>query len=342
MNINLIIIILVTIVADIMIFKYFRRGMILGFAVLFTFILLNLVIVSFIWDIDSPNAHRVDTIIVYIFIISIPLFVVTYFFSLLYSASNLIRKEGLSKINILSLTIACMMFIYILLLIFNNVLADNLFVTLLLDIFGFTLFYFFFLLLIFSISSLINMFYPKKTDYQYIIILGCGIFGERITPLLASRIELGIKYYQQLKVKNPNLKIIASGGQGPHESIPEGLAIARYLVKHNIPKSDIIIEDKSKNTYENVKFSKALMNNEKDRNLIVTNNFHIFRALVISRMLKMNSDGAGSKVKLYFSLNSWIREYIGVIYLNKWPYIIIYLIGIIGIITNLLYLSNNA
>jgi len=326
------IIILVTLIADIMIFKYFRRGMILGFALLFTFILLSLVIVSFIWDIGSTNAQRVDTIIVYIFILSIPLSVITYFFSLLYSASNLIRKEGLSKINILSLSIACMMLVYILLLIFNNVFPENRLITLLTHMIGFTLFYFFFLLLIFSISSLVNMFYPKKRDYQYIIILGCGIFGERVTPLLASRIDLGIKYYNALKENNPNLKIIASGGQGPHESIPEGLAIARYLQRHGIPKEDIIIENQSKNTWENVKFSKALMTNEKDRNLIVTNNFHVFRALVISRMLKMNSDGAGSKVKLYFSLNSWIREYIGVIYLNKWPYIIIYLIAIVSII----------
>lgn len=53
------------------------------------------------------------------------------------------------------------------------------------------------------------------------------------------------------------------------------------------------------------------------RCIIVTNNFHLFRSLIWARIVGLECDGAGSKTKLYFSLNALIREYIGVMYIYK-------------------------
>ena len=69
--------------------------------------------------------------------------------------------------------------------------------------------------------------------------------------MLASRIDKGI----ELLKYNPNAKLILSGGMGPGEDIPEGVAMADYAKQNGVSEEKIIIEDKSKNTYENLLFS---------------------------------------------------------------------------------------
>lgn len=59
------------------------------------------------------------------------------------------------------------------------------------------------------------------------VVLGAGLSGDKVTPLLASRIEKGIAICQ----KHPGSKFIMSGGQGPDELIAEGQAMANYALE---------------------------------------------------------------------------------------------------------------
>ena len=80
-----------------------------------------------------------------------------------------------------------------------------------------------------------------NADYEEetVIVLGCGIRGERVSVGLARRLNKAYEYH----LKNPDAVIIVSGGQGPQEDIPEALAMKRYLVDKGIPEDKIIMED---------------------------------------------------------------------------------------------------
>ena len=105
----------------------------------------------------------------------------------------------------------------------------------------------------------------KKVDY--VIILGARVKGENPTKSLMERIKAAIEYLK----KNPEVKVIATGGQGKNEGVAEGLAIKRELLKNGISEDRIILEDKSKNTVENFRFSlEKIENIENSKNILIT------------------------------------------------------------------------
>jgi len=138
-----------------------------------------------------------------------------------------------------------------------------------------------------------------------------GIFG-----MLTSEIHLFLN-------STSLLLIIFTGAKGADEKVSEGLAMWKYAKDKGIPIEHMIIEDKAVNTYENLSNSKKLLEEDygtiekQYRCIVVTNNFHLFRSLIWARIVGLECDGAGSKTKLYFSLNALIREYIGVMYIYK-------------------------
>lgn len=128
-----------------------------------------------------------------------------------------------------------------------------------------------------------------------------------MTPLLASRIDKGIKILK----KNPKALLIMSGGQGKGEDIPEGEAMARYAINKGIDEGKIVIENKSTNTKENLLLSSKLMTKESPRIGLVTTSYHVFRALILAKKLGIRCIGFGSVTKWYFTLNALIREFMG-------------------------------
>lgn len=70
--------------------------------------------------------------------------------------------------------------------------------------------------------------------------------------------DKGIEYYQ----KNPTAKFVVSGGQGADEPVSEAFAMRKYLQSQNIPNHQILFEDKSTTTYENMLFSKRIINED--------------------------------------------------------------------------------
>lgn len=105
----------------------------------------------------------------------------------------------------------------------------------------------------FVFSSIFNLIHIKKhKEMDYIIVLGAGIIGTKVTPLLASRIDKGI----ELLNSNPNALLIMSGGKGPGEDIPEAKAMSAYAIQKGVSKEKIIKENKSVSTKENLIFSK--------------------------------------------------------------------------------------
>lgn len=128
--------------------------------------------------------------------------------------------------------------------------------------------------------------YPKNNTEkaEYIVVLGAGLrAGNQITMTLKDRLDAAIE------VSSPNSYIVVSGGKGNDEKISEAEAMEKYLLDCGIDKNRIIKEDQSKDTAENLRFSKEKIqkSSKKDIDLvnvkIVTTDFHACRAAFIAK-----------------------------------------------------------
>jgi uncharacterized SAM-binding protein YcdF (DUF218 family) len=161
-------------------------------------------------------------------------------------------------------------------------------------------------LLQFKISQYSHVEAPKNADY--LIVLGARVKGTVPSLAFASRINTAAKYLKD----NKDTIVIASGGKGPGEEISEAESIKRELVKQGIGESRIILEDRSTDTYENISFSKKLIPQDAKLGLIVTNNFHLYRAISIASDQDLAVNGLPAKTPLKAVFKSYTREYLAI------------------------------
>lgn len=152
-----------------------------------------------------------------------------------------------------------------------------------------------------------------NSSYQEdaIIVLGCGIRGNRVTPQLASRLDMAIDYY----MSNEKI-IVVSGGMGPQENITEALAMEQYLIDRGIPKDKILKEEMSTSTYTNLINSKKILDCYFDSYynvVIVTSNYHIYRTQNIANDIGLSSTHIHANIKWYEYPIRCFRENVAII-----------------------------
>ena len=167
-------------------------------------------------------------------------------------------------------------------------------------------------------------------DKDFIIIMGAKINKDgSLTSLLKGRadkaIEFAKKQYESTKKK---VVYVPSGGKGSDEVIAEAEAIKNYLIQKGIDRKQILIEDKSTSTIENMKFSKGKIDEINDKGNIVfsTTNYHVFRSGVIANNQGIDCEGIGSKTKWYFYTNALIREFIASLVQERRSHIVLILL----------------
>ena len=160
-----------------------------------------------------------------------------------------------------------------------------------------------------------------KYDKDAIIILGCKIKNDgTVTNLLKARVDRAIEFSKMQKEKTgKDIIFVPTGGKGTDEIISEAQAMKNYLLEQGINEENILIEDKSKNTFENIKFSNDIIKNKiKDAKIAFsTTNYHVFRAGVIASKQNIDIEGIGSKTKTYYWINAFIREFIAILVSEK-------------------------
>lgn len=174
--------------------------------------------------------------------------------------------------------------------------------------------------------------HEPQYDKDYLIILGCQVRPDgTLYPLIQSRVDRAIQFYQrQLEKTGKKAIFLPSGGKGADEPISEASAIKRYLLEKGIPEEQILVEDQSMNTEQNMCFSKKIIEDMTPDAKVAfsTTNYHVFRSGIISRQNEFEPEGIGSKTKWYFWPNAYIREVIGMM-AYKWKSMVIVLIPIV-------------
>ncbi|MEG0250614.1 MAG: YdcF family protein [Peptostreptococcus sp.] len=253
--------------------------------------------------------------ILVILLILLPILLIIFLF---YNGIKIMLKEGFKSRNVLSLAFSIFLFLYLIIWPRFNQISSNDIASDIYFYVGMLALYFLFLMMMYTLSNMLNLMNFKKKDLDFVVVLGAGLIKDKVTPLLAGRIDKGIEVYE----KNENSKIIFSGGKGSDELVAEGVAMARYAIEKGVPKDEILIEDKSKNTKENILFSYNMMKSQPNvkevpKFAIATNSYHVFRALVIAKSMGIDCIGYGSRSKWYFTLNAFIREFIGYIHYTR-------------------------
>lgn len=200
---------------------------------------------------------------------------------------------------------------------------------------------------------------PRRRQYDYIIIHGAGLDGPRPTPLLAGRIDKALELW---KKQHQHGKFVVSGGQGADEIVSEAQAMRDYLLEKGVPAAAILMEDKSTTTWENLRYSLAIINADRATGVdatssaavassgdvtttasdastsdasgtvasssgfttaVVTSDFHVFRCAEYAHNLGIKADGIGSHTKGWYWPTAFIREFIAITKAHLWPYLVI-------------------
>lgn len=148
---------------------------------------------------------------------------------------------------------------------------------------------------------------------DYVIILGASLRNGKMSKNTVSRLEKAMEYIKG----DPEVKIIVTGGTPPGEAISEAAVMEGFLLEQGISGDRIIKEDRSTSTYKNFKYSKRILE-QTDRAepislMIITNEFHQYRARLIARHLGFTAYGQPAATPLHLAPNCYMREYFAVV-----------------------------
>lgn len=174
--------------------------------------------------------------------------------------------------------------------------------------------------------ALFGLFYAHRSpqpDADAVIVLGSRIFGTRVPPLLASRLDTAATVFATQTAAGATPVLVCSGGQGPGEDQPEADAMADYLIAAGVPAAAIRRETQSRSTAENLTLSAQLLRAEGrgERVIAVTNDFHAFRAALITREQKVLAQVIGAPTAHYFLPSALLREFIAVLARKPWAHL---------------------
>ena len=283
-------------------------------------------------------------------ILSLPI-LMTFCAGLFISNIGLIRRERKSFSNILGMILSVMIFLGEVFLILcetgvfgpprSHMLHD-----LGINLFAAIFLYFECMLMGTIVADGIAALIEPPFDRDYLIVLGCGIRADGTpTPLLRGRLNRAIEfYYRQLNETGRELIFVVSGGKGPDESIPESECMRNYLLEHGIRPGQILTEDRSTDTAENMRFSREVILKDLaaknkvnpdaadagspadlrpavepsrpgklptiNRIAFSTTNYHVFRSGLHARRVKMRALGMGAPTRWYFWPNAAVREFV--------------------------------
>ena len=141
----------------------------------------------------------------------------------------------------------------------------------------------------------------EKQTADVAIILGAGAADESVSPVFQERINHGISLYKNHYVK----KLIFTGGTGDGNQKSDAYIAMQYAVKQGVPESDILLEEESTITQENIKNAKAIMDKNSYRTaILVSDPLHMKRAMLMAKDHNIECYSSPTPTTRYVSLKS--------------------------------------
>lgn len=164
-------------------------------------------------------------------------------------------------------------------------------------------------------SKIITEESEKIENIDCILILGAGIWNDKPSPMLEDRLLQGIALYQ----KGFASKIIMSGDHG-RNNYDEVNIMKNFAIEKGINSEDIFMDHAGFSTYESIYRAKSIFQAKKI--IIVTQRYHLYRALYIAKQLGVEAYGVASNPREYAGqpvreIREWIardKDFIKCIY----------------------------
>ncbi|OCS90625.1 YdcF family protein [Caryophanon latum] len=297
---------------------------------LFGLLIVETLLVFFAYQLDFftyqvDDYYVVSEFYIYFIVAAIPLSLFALAMLMLLNSKDLMQREGKRVRNLFLAALACTLLfvigysVYFLWMTFQQSLtvANSILYIYIVTILGYFLFFF----IVLAMYAVLYNMTPLVGRPQYIIVLGSGLIGDRVPPLLASRLDRAVKLFKRYDERPI---FITSGGQGSDELVSEAFAMKKYVMdKHGLRDDQIVTEDKSTTTYENLTFSKRilheLLGNTLGKGAVVTNDFHVLRASIYAKQVGLHAKGVAATTAFYYVPNAFAREYIGLLHMyRKW------------------------
>lgn len=135
--------------------------------------------------------------------------------------------------------------------------------------------------------------YSELNDIDCILILGAGVKNNRPSLMLEDRLQKGLELYNN----NVSSKIIVSGDHG-RKDYDEVNIMKEFLTQNNVSSSDIFMDHAGFSTYDSIYRAKEIFKTKKI--VIVSQEYHLYRALYIADKLGLEAYGAKAEPKEYY------------------------------------------
>lgn len=131
------------------------------------------------------------------------------------------------------------------------------------------------------------------TNIDYIVILGAGIRRGKPSPMLEDRLKIGISLYKE-GISN---KILITGDH-ENDDYDEVTVMKNYLLEQGIPEDDIVSDNFGISTYDSIYRVKEVY--KANKVVIVSQKYHLYRALLLSNNLNLESYGVEANLRYYY------------------------------------------
>ena len=155
-----------------------------------------------------------------------------------------------------------------------------------------------------------------KAKYDYGFIPGAAVYSRgKPSPIFEARIRKALELYREGIIKN----ILLTGGKAPGE-ISESESAFKYLTNLGVPKKDIVIENRSSTTTEQIKYLRSEILSVKNSNtvLIISDGFHLSRIIQIAKFFQLKTVGVSSDYSMSLSKTIFYRARESVALLLFW------------------------
>ena len=141
----------------------------------------------------------------------------------------------------------------------------------------------------------------EKRPADVAVVLGAGTYNGEVSPVYQERINHGIWLHENGYVE----KLILTGGYGEGSTVSDAAAARQYTVSAGMPEADILLEERSTITQENLLYTKELMEEAGyETAVVVSDPLHMKRAMLLAKDAGMEAYSSPTPTSRYKSFHT--------------------------------------